>query len=84
MDHNHLDAIYVDINGFAVCGICRYHILFECPECFCILRFLSANHNCPGTNNDQGLGLDMELDSEENTIFQYILQNKHYKLIPFY
>lgn len=65
--------------GFTLCNTCGKYILWESPDCHSILRYIKANHNCPDTNNDDRIGLDIEADA--NSTLLYILQNKLYILI---
>ena len=44
MDHEHV--VFVNEYGFTECDLCHAILLFECPFCYVLLRFIGANHNC--------------------------------------
>ena len=76
LNYNHLvkmsscgsHQIMINNDGFATCKICQVIILYECPDCFSILRHKGANHHCPENSDDEGLGIDIIDDNIWNSI----------------
>ena len=62
--HEHVPVILP--TGFMACNICGYYILFECPSCYCLLKFKGENHHCPdrGVEEDEGIDHDEVNQSE--------------------
>ena len=72
--HTHQSVILE--NGFAQCLICQYYLVYECPDCYCLLRYKGANHNCSNAEEAEDEGLGQDIEQDQSTAWDNIDPNK--------